>query len=119
MSLDSRLHFYIQSLPKEAKEEVIRSINKKTLRGSAAKNAKIILEYFKEHGYRQPLIQDYSVDHIKEFISETLFGEYFPERIPQQDDEEELKQLELIRDAKGCFTLTCNFYEQAIVFVDI
>ena len=44
--------------------------------------------------------KDYSVDHITEFITEKVFGEYYNERIPQQQ-EEELKQLEIMRDAIG------------------
>ena len=47
MSLDSTLLFYIQSIPKDTKEEIIRTINKEPYngRGSEAKKAKIIFEY--------------------------------------------------------------------------
>ena len=53
-----------------------------------------------KHGYREPPDpEDFSLSYIKDFISDIFYGEYFPERIPQQDDEEELKQLEIMRQA--------------------
>ena len=101
MSLDSRLHFYIQELPKETKLELLSSINKEPYDGpgSAGKNAKTIFNWLKNHGYKQPSkIDSNTLDHIREFISETLYGEYFPERIPE-DDEEELRQLEIMHES--------------------
>ena len=38
------------------------------------------------------------MDHIKDFIIDVQ-NPYYPERIPEQDNEEELKQLELMREA--------------------
>ena len=99
--MDSRLHFYLQNLPKESKLELLSSINKEpyTGQGSAAKNAKTIFEWLRKHNYTQPSkIDDNTLNHINTFISDTLYGEYFPERIPK-DDNEELKQLEQMREA--------------------
>ena len=39
------------------------------------------------------------MDHIKDFISDKFYGEYFPERIPEYDNEDEMKQLEMMREA--------------------
>ena len=101
MSFIFPLFYFVQSLPKETKEEIITSINKEPFisSGSASKNANIIYQWLKENDY-QPPNEDYSLEHVKDFITEKLFGDYFPERIPQQqDDEEELKQLEIMREA--------------------
>ena len=103
MSIDSRLHYYIQEqIPKEIKEDIIRTINGEFFegKGSAAKNAKVIYNWLKKHNNIPPVkLEEYSVDHSKEFISKTLYGEYYPERIPEYDNKEELKQLELMREA--------------------
>ena len=100
MSFDYKLFDFLQSIPKDTKEEIIYSIYEVPNfdRGSAAKNAKIMYQWLKKHDYQKPH-QDYSVEHIKEFISKTLYGEYFPECIPKYYNEDELKQLELMRDA--------------------
>ena len=98
MSFDFHLFNSIRFLPKETKEE-LRSINEESYkgRGSGAINAKIIYDWLVKHGYKEPEDEDFSLSRIKDFINPNKhFEEYYPERIPeQQDDEEELKQLEM------------------------
>ena len=100
MSLDSTLHFFIQELPKATKEEIPRSIDREPYegKGSAGKNTKIIFDWLKQHGYNPPLNRKYTVDHIKDFIID-IQNPYYPERRPEIDDEDELKQLEQMREA--------------------
>ena len=100
MSLDRTLHFFIQELPKDTKEEILRSINREPYqgKGSAGKNAKIIFDWPKKNGYNPPPNRKYTVDHSKDFIID-IRNPYYPERIPEQDNEEEHKQLEQMQDA--------------------
>ena len=96
----SPLRTFIQNLSTDSKKDIIQRIGKtySTGRGSFQSNVKTIVDYLSANDFRPP----YTENHLNEFIdylTQPQFEEYFEERIPEQeDDENELQQLQQLRD---------------------
>ena len=96
----SPLRTFIQNLSTDSKKDTIHRIGKtySSGRGSFQSNVKTICDYLSVNEFRPP----YTENHLNEFIgylTQPQFEEYFEERVTEQDDDEnELQQLQQLRD---------------------